>query len=166
MDAVSALLRAAIRIADASAAIVAYDDDHRPVAFTGCSQGAAANALSDGTGAYIDCRTPVTPMTLVLLEPSRATAGDAALMALANELGHAVLESAARLRRRAGRPGREHRDAGRSGGRVSLRPHRAKKSRDSRASTARSSGSSATRRANCPGSPKTSCTWNARPWTT
>jgi diguanylate cyclase (GGDEF)-like protein/PAS domain S-box-containing protein len=95
MDAVSALLRAAIRIAGASAAIVAYDDDHRPVAFTGCSQGAAAIALRDGAGAYIDCGTPVTPMTLVLLEPARSTAGDAALMALANELGHAVLESAA-----------------------------------------------------------------------
>ncbi|HEV8023130.1 MAG TPA: diguanylate cyclase [Candidatus Lustribacter sp.] len=95
MDAVSALLRAAIRIAGASAAIVAYDDDHRPVAFTGCSQGAAAIALRDGSGAYIDCRTPVTPMTLVLLEPARPTAGDPALMALANELGHAVLESAA-----------------------------------------------------------------------
>src|ERR1700742_2258793 len=95
MDAVAALLRAAIRIAAASAAIVAYDDDHRPVAFTGCSQGAAALALRDGTGAYIDCRTPVTPMTLVLLEPARTTAGDAALMALANELGHAVLESQA-----------------------------------------------------------------------
>src|ERR1700678_4596983 len=95
MDAVSALLRAAIRIAGASAAIVAYDDDHRPVAFTGCSQGAAALALRDGTGAYIDCSTPVTPMTLVLLEPSRPTAGDATLMTLANELGHAVLESAA-----------------------------------------------------------------------
>jgi diguanylate cyclase (GGDEF)-like protein/PAS domain S-box-containing protein len=94
MDAVSALLRAAIRIAGASAAIVAYDDDLRPVAFTGCSQGAAANALRDGAGAYIDCRTPVTPMTLVLLEPARSTAGDAALSALANELGHAVLESA------------------------------------------------------------------------
>jgi diguanylate cyclase (GGDEF)-like protein/PAS domain S-box-containing protein len=93
MDAVSALLRAAIRIAGASAAIVAYDDDHRPVAFTGCSQGAAALALRDGSGAYIDCRTPVSPMTLVLIEPARATAGDAALMALANELGHAVLES-------------------------------------------------------------------------
>ena len=95
MDAVSALLRAAIRIAGASAAIVAYDDDHRPVAFTGCSQGAAANALRDGAGAYIDCRTPVTPMTLVLLDSARPTSGDAALMALANELGHAVLESAA-----------------------------------------------------------------------
>jgi diguanylate cyclase (GGDEF)-like protein/PAS domain S-box-containing protein len=95
MDAVSALLRAAIRIAGASAAIVAYDDDHRPVAFTGCSQGAAANALRDGAGAYIDCRTPVTPMTLVLLDPARPTSGDAALSALANELGHAVLESAA-----------------------------------------------------------------------
>jgi diguanylate cyclase (GGDEF)-like protein/PAS domain S-box-containing protein len=95
MDAVSALLRAAIRIAGASAAIVAYDDELRPVAFTGCSQGAAANALRDGAGAYIDCRTPVTPMTLVLLEPARPTAGDPALTALANELGHAVLESAA-----------------------------------------------------------------------
>ena len=95
MDAVSALLRAAIRIAGASAAIVAYDDDHRPVAFTGCSQGAAANALRDGAGAYIDCATPVTPMTLVLLEPTRPTAGDAMLATLANELGHAVLESAA-----------------------------------------------------------------------
>ncbi len=95
MDAVSALLRAAIRIAGASAAIVAYDDDHRPVAFAGCSQGAAANALRDGAGAYIDCRTPVTPMTLVLLEPARPTAGDPALMAVANEIGHAVLENAA-----------------------------------------------------------------------
>jgi diguanylate cyclase (GGDEF)-like protein/PAS domain S-box-containing protein len=95
MDAVSALLRAAIRIAGASAAIVAYDDDHRPVAFTGCSQGAAVNALRDGAGAYIDCRTPVIPMTLVLLEPARPTAGDASLLALANELGHAVLENAA-----------------------------------------------------------------------
>src|SRR5271163_4222499 len=81
MDAVSALLRAAIRIAGASAAIVAYDDDHHPVAFTGCSQGAAAIALRDGSGAYIDCRTPITPMTLVLLEPARPTAGDPALIA-------------------------------------------------------------------------------------
>jgi PAS domain S-box-containing protein len=95
MDAVSALLRAAIRIAGATAAIVAYDDDHRPVAFTGCSQGAAAIALRDGAGAYIDCRTPVTPMTLVLLEPARPTAGDPALIAIANELAQAVLETAA-----------------------------------------------------------------------
>ncbi len=95
MDAVSALLRAALRIADASAAIVAYDDDQRVVAFTGCSQGAAANAVRDGNGAHIDCGTSDSPMTLVLLEPSRATAGDLALAALANELGHAVLESAA-----------------------------------------------------------------------
>jgi len=95
MDAVSALLRAAIRIAGASAAIVAYDDDNRPVAFTGCSQGAAVLALRDGSGAYIDCRNAVTPMTLVLLEPARPTAGDQALLALAAELGHAVLESAA-----------------------------------------------------------------------
>ena len=97
MDAVSALLRAAIRIAGASAAIVAYDDDHRPVAFTGCSQGAAAIAMRDGTGAYIDCSTPVAPMTLGLLEASRPTVGDPALMTLANELGHAVIESAARF---------------------------------------------------------------------
>jgi len=34
-------------------------------------------------------------MTLVLLEPTRPTAGDQALLALAAELGHAVLESAA-----------------------------------------------------------------------
>jgi diguanylate cyclase (GGDEF)-like protein/PAS domain S-box-containing protein len=95
MDAVSALLRAAVRIAGATAAIVAYDDDHRPVAFSGCSQGAAVLALRDGTGSYIDCRTPVTPMTLVLLEPTRPAVGDAALMAIANELGHAVMESAA-----------------------------------------------------------------------
>jgi diguanylate cyclase (GGDEF)-like protein/PAS domain S-box-containing protein len=95
MDAVSALLRAAVRIAGASAAIVAYDDDHRPVAFAGCSQSAAATALRDGAGAYIDCATPDAPMTLVLLDPSRPTAGDATLMALANELGHAVLDSAA-----------------------------------------------------------------------
>jgi diguanylate cyclase (GGDEF)-like protein/PAS domain S-box-containing protein len=95
MDAVSALLRAAIRIAGASAAIVAYDDDHRPVAFTGCSQGAAADAVRDGTGSHIDCGTPVTPMTLVLLGVSRPTAGDATLMMLANEVGAAVLESAA-----------------------------------------------------------------------
>src|ERR1700679_3678744 len=95
MDAVLALLRGAIRIAGASAAIVAYDDDHRPVAFTGCSQGAAAIALRDGAGAYIDCGTTVTPMTLLLLEPARSTAGDIGLVALANELGHAVLETAA-----------------------------------------------------------------------
>jgi len=95
MDAVSALLRAATRIAGASAGIVAYDDDHRPVAFTGCSQGVAANALRDGAGSYIDCHTPVSPMTLVLLEPGRPTAGDPALLAIANELGHAVLENAA-----------------------------------------------------------------------
>ncbi|HEY5348561.1 MAG TPA: diguanylate cyclase [Candidatus Lustribacter sp.] len=95
MDAVSALLRAAVRIAGASAAIVAYDDDHRPVAFTGCSQGAAAIALRDGAGAYIDCATPDAPMTLVLLDAARPTAGDAALMALANELGLAVVDSAA-----------------------------------------------------------------------
>jgi diguanylate cyclase (GGDEF)-like protein/PAS domain S-box-containing protein len=95
MDAVSALLRAAIRIAEASAAIVAYDDDHRPVAFAGCSQGAAAIAVRDGAGAYIDCNTPATPMTLVLLEPGRPTAGDPALIAIASELGHAILETAA-----------------------------------------------------------------------
>ena len=95
MDAVSALLRAAIRIAGASAAIVAYDDDHRPVAFTGCSQGAAAIALRDGAGVYVDCQTPVSPMTLVLIEPRRPTIGDAALLAIANELGHAVLENTA-----------------------------------------------------------------------
>ncbi len=150
MDAVSALLRAAIRIAGASAAIVAYDDDHRPVAFTGCSQGAAALALRDGSGAYIDCRTPVTPMTLVLLEPARTTAGDAALMALANELGHAVLESQPsstatwpRSRRASKRwPIRWP---------SSTRRCRVKKSRASRASTAPSSGSSAMRRAISPG---------------
>ena len=95
MDAVSALLRATIRIAGASAAIVAYDDDHRPVAFVGCSQGAAALALRDGSGVYIDCKTPVNPMTLVLLDPTRPTIGDPALLALANELGYAVLDSAA-----------------------------------------------------------------------
>jgi diguanylate cyclase (GGDEF)-like protein/PAS domain S-box-containing protein len=95
MDAVSALLRAAIRIAGASAAIVAYDDDHRPVAFAGCSQGGAAIALRDGAGAYIDCNTPATPMTLVLLEPERPTAGDPALIAIAGELGYAILETAA-----------------------------------------------------------------------
>ena len=99
MDAVSALLRAAIRIAGASAAIVAYDDDHRPVAFTGCSQGAAANALRDGgTGAYIVTgATPVTPMTLVL--PRAAAAADCrrrdARHARERTPGHAVLESAA-----------------------------------------------------------------------
>jgi diguanylate cyclase (GGDEF)-like protein/PAS domain S-box-containing protein len=95
MDAVSALLRAAIRIAGASGAIVVYDDDPRPIAFAGCSQGAAANALRDGAGASIDCRMPGTPMTLVLLDPARPISGDPALSALANELGHAVLESAA-----------------------------------------------------------------------
>jgi diguanylate cyclase (GGDEF)-like protein/PAS domain S-box-containing protein len=95
MDAVSALLRAAIRIVGASAAIVAYDDDHRPVAFAGCSQGAAALALRDGSGAYIDCQTQVHPMTLVLLDPKRPTAGDLSLLALASELGHAVLATQA-----------------------------------------------------------------------
>ena len=95
MDAVSALLRAAIRIAGASAAIVAYDDDQTPVAFSGCSQAAAAETLRDGAGAYIDCRTTSTPMTLVLLEPAKPTAGNPALDAVANEIGHAVLESAA-----------------------------------------------------------------------
>gem|GEM_PF-6313471 len=54
-------------------------------------------ALRDGAGTYIDCSTPVTPMTLVLLEATRPTVGDQALMTLANELGHAVIESAARF---------------------------------------------------------------------
>ena len=93
MNAVSALLRAAIRIADASAAIVAFDDELTPVAFAGCSQGVATAALRDGTGAYIDCKVAARPTTLVVLDAARPTAGDSGLEAIAFELGHAVLEA-------------------------------------------------------------------------
>ena len=75
--------------------------------------------MRDGAGAYIDCKTPVTPMTLVLLEPARPTAGDAALSALANELGHAVLESDAVYDGELAALAASIESAGRSGGRVS-----------------------------------------------
>lgn len=97
MDAVSALLRAAIRIADATAAVVAFDEDYIPVAFAGCSQGAAATALRDGSGAYIDCVVPAKPMTLVLLDPAKPTAGDDGLAAVARELGNAVMDAATKF---------------------------------------------------------------------
>lgn len=94
MDAVSTLLRAAIRIADASAAIVAFDDEHTPLAFAGCSQSAAAAALRDGRGDYIDCVTVPRPATLVLIG-AKLEANARALSALAREVGEAVLDATA-----------------------------------------------------------------------
>jgi diguanylate cyclase (GGDEF)-like protein/PAS domain S-box-containing protein len=90
MDAVSALLRAAIRIADAGAAIVAFDDEPHPVAFAGCSQTAATAFLRDGAGEHIDCHSGGRPTTLVLVEPVRPAAGDPGLAAVAHELGRVL----------------------------------------------------------------------------
>ena len=97
MDAVSALLRAAIRIADASAAIVAFDDELTPVAFAGCSQAVATAAMRDGSGAYIDCDVAERPTTLVILNAARPTAGDTGLTAIACELGFVVNDATARF---------------------------------------------------------------------
>jgi PAS domain S-box-containing protein/diguanylate cyclase (GGDEF)-like protein len=97
MDAVSALLRAAIRIADASAALVVFDDEHSPLAFAGCSQAAAAAALRDGDGVHIDCGVTARPATLVLLGAQADVAGVAAVRALARELGDAAGDAAARF---------------------------------------------------------------------
>jgi len=94
MDALAALLRTAMRIADARAAIVAFDDDPTPVAFQGCSLGAATAALRDGEGAFINATTTSAPASLVLLGANDATSANLALQAVARELGVAMLHVA------------------------------------------------------------------------
>jgi diguanylate cyclase (GGDEF)-like protein/PAS domain S-box-containing protein len=93
MDAFAALLRTAMRIADARAAIVAFDDDPTPVAFQGCSLGTATAALRDGDGAFINCPAATAPASLVLIGANGATSGNLALEAVARELGTAMLHA-------------------------------------------------------------------------
>jgi diguanylate cyclase (GGDEF)-like protein/PAS domain S-box-containing protein len=100
MDAIAALLRTAMRIADARAAVVAFDDDVTPVAFQGCSLGAASVALRDGEGAVITCPAPGQPASLMLIGASTATEGNSALDAVAREIGVAMLEAGPRIEER------------------------------------------------------------------
>jgi diguanylate cyclase (GGDEF)-like protein/PAS domain S-box-containing protein len=96
MDAVSALLRTAMRIAGASAAVVAFDDDASPLAFAGCTLGAATLALQEGRGMQINCSTPADAAHLVLIDAQPEAATNAALEALARELGVAMVDAAPR----------------------------------------------------------------------
>jgi Amt family ammonium transporter len=100
MDAISALLRTAMRIADARAAVIAVGDQPTPVAFQGCSLGAASVALRDGSGAFIACPAPGGTASLVLIEPATAIDGNLALDAVARELGIAMLHAAPRVEER------------------------------------------------------------------
>jgi diguanylate cyclase (GGDEF)-like protein/PAS domain S-box-containing protein len=100
MDALSALLRTAIRIADARAALVAFDDDPTPVAFQGCSLGVATAALRDGDGAVITCPAPApapSPAASLVLLGAAAVPGGTALDAVARELGMVMLQGATRV---------------------------------------------------------------------
>jgi diguanylate cyclase (GGDEF)-like protein/PAS domain S-box-containing protein len=94
MDAIAALLRTAMRIADARAAVVAFDHDATPVAFAGCSLGAASVALREGEGALIACSTAGPAASLMLIGAGEPTDGNVALDAIARELGIAVFAAA------------------------------------------------------------------------
>jgi diguanylate cyclase (GGDEF)-like protein/PAS domain S-box-containing protein len=96
MDAISALLRTAMRIADARAAVVAFDDDASPVAFQGCTLGAASVALRDGSGSSIACPASGGAASLVLIGAVTPPAGNRALDAVARELGIAMMNAAPR----------------------------------------------------------------------
>jgi len=100
MDAISALLRTAMRIADARAAVVAFENDATPVAFQGCSLGAASVALREGSGSSIPCPAPGHAASLVLIGAATPTAGNLALDAVARELGIAMMNAAPRVEER------------------------------------------------------------------
>jgi diguanylate cyclase (GGDEF)-like protein/PAS domain S-box-containing protein len=85
-----------MRIAGASAAVVAFDDDASPLAFAGCTLGAATLALREGSGTQISCANPADPARLVLLGAETDAAANAALDALARELGVAISDAAPR----------------------------------------------------------------------
>jgi Amt family ammonium transporter len=90
VDAVVALLRTAARIADARAAIVAFDGDPTPLAFQGCTLGAAATSLREGEGYAVACEAPGIRASLHVVGAT-AAAPTPALEAVARELGVAML---------------------------------------------------------------------------
>ena len=95
MDAVSALLRTAMGIATARAALVAFDDEALPLAVEGCSEAAAHEALQAALGTRIPCRAGSRPATLVVLDPAGLPGAAADLEVVANEIGHALIEHGA-----------------------------------------------------------------------
>jgi diguanylate cyclase (GGDEF)-like protein/PAS domain S-box-containing protein len=95
-ETVAALLRAAMRIAGASAAIVALEDDPTPIAHAGYGLGAATLALRDGSGLRLPIALGEQRMVLVLV-PAPESDTVAALDAVGRELAVALLEHNSRI---------------------------------------------------------------------